>query len=200
MQFIPRLSSTSINNKHHHETRASLGGWRQHRPACSTSDQIPFQRCLYTELRNRFPQGLFGLLGPPGTTFPHAFLHISKLRFYRLWHRPTPPQWLQRWQRAPVAQDKRQTFSPNIPLQLSDMPPCFPSAGQSDWHLPQHWWHDLVSGVGHEGSRKEKKALVLAQWRAVSREKSFLAVSLWSCFMSPQGAKANFSALLKRHY
>lgn len=113
---------------------------------------------------------------------------------------PPPPQWLQRWQRAPVAQDKRQTFSPNIPLQLSDMPPCFPSAGQSDWHLPQHWWHDLVSGVGHEGSRKEKKALVLAQWRAVSREKSFLAVSLWSCFMSPQGAKANFSALLKRHY
>lgn len=65
MQFIPRLSSTPINNKHCHETRAGLGGWRRHRPARSTSDQIPFQRCPCTELSNRFPLGLFWLPGPP---------------------------------------------------------------------------------------------------------------------------------------
>lgn len=41
MQFIPRLSSTSINNKHLHKTRAGLRGLRQHRPACSTSDETP---------------------------------------------------------------------------------------------------------------------------------------------------------------
>lgn len=41
MQFIPRLSSTSINNKHLHETRAGLRGLRRHRPARSTSDETP---------------------------------------------------------------------------------------------------------------------------------------------------------------
>lgn len=40
MQFIPRLSSTSINNKHLHETRASLRGGRRHRPARSSSDEL----------------------------------------------------------------------------------------------------------------------------------------------------------------
>ncbi len=39
MQFIPRLSSTSINNKHLHKTRARLRGRRRHRPARSASDE-----------------------------------------------------------------------------------------------------------------------------------------------------------------
>lgn len=41
MQFIPRLSSTSINNKHLHKTRAGLRGLRRHRPARSTLDETP---------------------------------------------------------------------------------------------------------------------------------------------------------------
>lgn len=44
MQFIPRLSSTSINNKHLHKTRASLRGWRRHRPARSTSDEVTLKK------------------------------------------------------------------------------------------------------------------------------------------------------------
>lgn len=159
MQFIPRLSSTSINNKHHHETRASLGGWRRLRPTRSTSDQIPFQRRLYTELSNSFPLGLFWLPGPPGTTFTHAFLHVSKQRFYRLWQRP--PQWLRRWQRAPVARDKRQTLSPNIPLHLWHAPVL--SFSRPVWLTsPAALVTWLGDGAVHEGSRKEEKVPVLA--------------------------------------
>lgn len=159
MQSIPRLSSTSINNKHHHETRAGLGGWRRHRPARSTSDQIPFQRCPYNELSNRFPLGLFWLPGPPGATFTHAFLHISKLCFYRLWQRP--PQWLQRWQRAPVAPDKRQTLSPNIPLLLWHAPVL--SFSWALWLTPSAalvTWFGVWAG--REGSLRKEKVPVLA--------------------------------------
>lgn len=156
MQFIPRLSSTPINNKHCHETRAGLRGRRRHHPARSTSDQIPFQRCPRTELSNRFPLGLFWLLGPPlGTTFTHAFLHTSKLRFYLLWQRP--PQWLQR---APVAWDKKQTLSPNIPLHRWHAPAL--SFSRPVWlTLSAALLIRLGVGAGHKGSRTEEKVPVL---------------------------------------
>lgn len=93
MQSIPRLSSTSINNEHL-QTRASLGGWRRHRPARSS---------LQEALR---------LLGPSASPLPSsprqkkpllltfikatALLSVTKTRL--CW------RWRQRWrQRAPEA-------------------------------------------------------------------------------------------------
>lgn len=66
MQFIPRLSSTSINNKHLHKTRASLRGWRRHRPARSTSDETLCVLGLYcTVHRICFPHDLSSVAETP---------------------------------------------------------------------------------------------------------------------------------------
>lgn len=50
----------------------------------------------------------------------------------------------------------RQTF-----LCISDMPPCLPSARQSDWHLLQRCWHDLVLGHVSRDLAKKRKCLFL---------------------------------------
>lgn len=112
MQFIPRLSSTSINNKHLHETRASLGGWRRHRPARSTSDET----LLSAQHRICFPQDMSSVAETPGHNLYLCLLALIKAAV--LSALTETPQCLQRWQRAPVAHDKRQTLSSEIPLRL----------------------------------------------------------------------------------
>lgn len=147
MQSIPRLSSTSINNKHLHETRASLGGSRRHRPARSTSDET---HSLLLSLAFAFYTTCLQYPGPRGTIFTYAFSHLSELQLYQLWQRRLSSFWWWHW--APVAPDKGQTLSSKIPLR----PWCafFPFYQQdpysmsSEWHLGQHSWHDRMPGWG----------------------------------------------------
>lgn len=87
MQFIPGLSSTSINNKHL-KTRATLRGWRRHHPARSTCDVALCLLSLGLSTTFAFhttsrPQ----LLRPPGTVFTCVFTYVSKLQLYQLWQR-----------------------------------------------------------------------------------------------------------------
>lgn len=112
MQFIPRLSSTSINNKHLHETRASLRGWRRHRPARSTSDET----LLSAQHRICFPQDLSSVAETPGHNLYLCLLTLIKAAV--LSALTETPQCLRRWRRAPVAHDKRQKLSSEIPLRL----------------------------------------------------------------------------------
>lgn len=87
MQFIPRLLSTSINNKHLHETRASLRGWRRHRPARSSSDELLCLLGPHLSTAFAFHTTCLQLLRPPGTIFTYAFTYLSKLQLYQLWQR-----------------------------------------------------------------------------------------------------------------
>lgn len=146
MQFIPRLLSTSINNKHHHETRAGLGGWRRHRPARSTSDQIPFQRVSYTELSNCFPLGLFSVAGTPRHKLYSCLLAHIKAAF--LSPQTETPSVVavvaastcgSRQETDALAQDSSASLTcPHAFLQSASTP-C-------DWHLLESWWHESVSG------------------------------------------------------
>lgn len=84
MQFIPRLSSTSINNKHLHESRAGLGGFRRHRPARSTSDETPCllgpcraPHLLSTRLVFRFPNPQAQSLLMPSRTYQSCSFIMS---------------------------------------------------------------------------------------------------------------------------
>lgn len=161
MQFIPRLSSTSINNKHHHETRAGLGGRRQHRPARSTSDQIPCQWGPYTELSNGFPLGLFSVAGTPRHNLYSCLLaHIKAAFLSSLTETPSVV--------AVVAvstcgsRQETDAFAQDSSAFLTC--PRAPSLGPvAAWLTPSGTPVTWVSvRAGHEGSRKEEKVCVLA--------------------------------------
>ena len=116
MQFIPRLSSTSINNKHLHESRASLGGRRRHHPARSTSDATLCLLGPYAAAAFAFRMTCLPLPRPPGAIFTYAPSHLSKAA--ALSALTETSQCLCWWRRTPVAHDKRQTLSSRIPLRL----------------------------------------------------------------------------------
>lgn len=69
MQFIPRLSSTSINNKHLHKTRAGLRGLRRHRPAHSTSDETPCLLSPYWAMHSLSPRLVLSRRDPKAQSF-----------------------------------------------------------------------------------------------------------------------------------
>lgn len=126
MQFIPRLSSTPINNKHLYETRASLRGWRQHHPARSTSDETLCLLGPYWARHSLSTRLVFSCWEPPGTIFTYAFSHLSKLQLYQFWQRPLSAYGGGREHLWLLTRDRRSR--PRF-LCVSDVPSFFPSAG-----------------------------------------------------------------------
>lgn len=176
MQFIPRLSSTSINNKHLHKTRAGLRGLRRHRPARSTLDETPCLLGPYWAPRLLSTRLVFSRWDPqaqsllmPSPTYQSCFL--SSLT--------ETPQCLRWWQRAPVAHDKRQTL-----WRFLCVPSFSPSASllSFDWCVVQHLWRDLVLGWGQKGAwERGEKCLLTCSYRVWFLTNAFRAVhSVWA--------------------
>lgn len=136
MQFIPRLSSTSINNKHLHKTRASLRGWMRHRPARSTSDETLCLLGLYRTLHLLSTRLVFSCWDP-STIFTYAFSYLSKLQRYQLWQRRLSAYGGGREHLWLMTRDRRSR--PRF-LCVFDAACFFPSAGPAswDWCLVQH--------------------------------------------------------------
>lgn len=146
MQFILWLSSTSINNKHLCETGPSLGGWRRHRPARSTSDEALCALGLCRARHLLSTRLVFRCWEPPGTIFTHAFSHLSKPQLYQLWRRRLSPSGGGREHLWHMTRDRH--YRPRF-LRVFDSSSFSPS---SDWCLVQCLWHDLLQGWDGEGA------------------------------------------------
>ncbi len=154
MQFIPRLSSTSINNKHLHETRASLRGRRRHRPARSTSDETlcllgphwaPHLLSTGLVLSSWDPQAP-SLLMPSRTYQSCCFINSDR-----------DPSVLTvaaestcgSWQETDALYQDSSASLMMRPLSFHQL-----ALSSCDWRLVQHSWHGLALGWGIKGAWK----------------------------------------------
>lgn len=153
MQFIPRLSSTSINNKHLHETRASLRGWSRHRPARSTSDET------LCPLGSHRMSHLLSTLLVFSCWDPRRNLYLCLSKLYQL---------LLRWLSARgggrehlwlMTRDSRSR--PRF-LCVCNAPSFHqPALSSLDWCLMQHLWFDLVVKWVSKGAQKGGSKCIL---------------------------------------
>lgn len=115
MQFIPRLSSTSINNKHLHETRARLrgrDGTAQHALLLLQPSVCSAPHLLSTGL-------VFSCRDPPAPPRHSLYLCLlARIKAASLSAVTETPQCWRCWHTAPVAHDKRQTLWSVVPRSL----------------------------------------------------------------------------------
>lgn len=146
MQFIPRLSSTSINNKHLHETRASLRGWKRHRPARSTSNET---LCLLGPYWT--PHLLPHYLSSVAET-PRCNLYLCLSKLYQVSLRwlsacggdGREHLWLMTRDRRSRPRFRHACDTPSFHQ---------PALTSVDWCL-QHLWFDLVVKWGSKGAQR----------------------------------------------